>query len=256
MLVGYMRVSKADGTQNTDLQRDALLAAGIEPDALYEDHASGKKDNRPHLAACVKALREGDTLVVWKLDRLGRDLRHLVNIVHDLTKRGIGLKVLTGEGSAIDTSTASGKLVFGIFAALAEFERELIPRTHTRWSRRRPRPRPQRRTAIQDDRGQDPTGHGLDGSIRHDCWRPLQRTRREPPDPVSPCFAHRRTPPRRAQSADAISKTKVTQPSDLTRRSQVSRAAESARRYITRAGASRDNRLEVAVGLPFCVVAF
>ncbi|MGO1409763.1 MAG: recombinase family protein [Brachybacterium sp.] len=126
MLVGYMRVSKADGTQNTDLQRDALLAAGIEPDALYEDHASGKKDNRPHLAACVKALREGDTLVVWKLDRLGRDLRHLVNIVHDLTKRGIGLKVLTGEGSAIDTSTASGKLVFGIFAALAEFERELI----------------------------------------------------------------------------------------------------------------------------------
>ncbi|MGP5049643.1 recombinase family protein, partial [Glutamicibacter ardleyensis] len=68
----------------------------------------------------------GDTLLVWKLDRLGRDLRHLVNTVHDLTERGIGLKVLTGEGSAIDTTTASGKLVFGIFAALAEFERELI----------------------------------------------------------------------------------------------------------------------------------
>jgi DNA invertase Pin-like site-specific DNA recombinase len=65
-------------------------------------------------------------LVVWKLDRLGRDLRHLVNIVHDLTERGIGLKVLTGQGAAIDTTTASGKLVFGIFAALAEFERELI----------------------------------------------------------------------------------------------------------------------------------
>jgi hypothetical protein len=64
--------------------------------------------------------------VVWKLDRLGRDLRHLVNIVHDLTERGIGLKVLTGQGAAIDTTTASGKLVFGIFAALAEFERELI----------------------------------------------------------------------------------------------------------------------------------
>ena len=126
MLVGYMRVSKADGSQNTDLQRDALIAAGIDADALYEDHASGKKDDRPQLAACVKALREGDTLVVWKLDRLGRDLRHLVNIVHDLTQRGIGLRVLTGEGAAIDTSTASGKLVFGIFAALAEFERELI----------------------------------------------------------------------------------------------------------------------------------
>ena len=126
MLVGYMRVSKADGSQSTDLQRDALLIAGVDPDNLYEDHASGKKDDRPHLAACLKALRKGDTLLVWKLDRLGRDLRHLVNTVHDLTDRGIGLKVLTGEGAAIDTTTASGKLVFGIFAALAEFERALI----------------------------------------------------------------------------------------------------------------------------------
>jgi DNA invertase Pin-like site-specific DNA recombinase len=126
VLVGYMRVSKADGSQTTDLQRDALLAAGVDAGALYEDKASGKMDNRPHLAACLKALRPGDTLVVWKLDRLGRNLRHLVNIVHDLTDRGIGLKVLTGQGAAIDTTTASGKLVFGIFAALAEFERELI----------------------------------------------------------------------------------------------------------------------------------
>ena len=126
MLVGYMRVSKADGSQSTDLQRDALLVAGVEADNFYEDHASGKKDDRPQLAACLKALRKGDTLLVWKLDRLGRDLRHLVNIVHDLTDRGIGLKVLTGEGAAIDTTTASGKLVFGIFAALAEFERALI----------------------------------------------------------------------------------------------------------------------------------
>ena len=93
---------------------------------MYEDRASGKKDDRPELTACLKGLRDGDTLVVWKLDRLGRDLRHLVNIVHDLTERGIGLKVLTGQGAAIDTTTASGKLIFGIFAALAEFERELI----------------------------------------------------------------------------------------------------------------------------------
>ena len=126
MLVGYMRVSKADGSQSTDLQRDALLAAGADPEALYEDKAPGKKDDRPQLTACLKALRAGDTLMVWKLDRLGRDLRHLVNIVHDLTERGIGLKVLTGQGAAIDTTTASGKLVFGIFAALAEYERELI----------------------------------------------------------------------------------------------------------------------------------
>src|SRR6478609_4269979 len=106
MLVGYIRVSKADGSQTTDLQRDALLAADIDAGSLYEDLASGKTDDRPQLAACLKALRHGDTLVVWKLDRLGRDLRHLVNIVHDLTSRGIGLKVLTGQGAAIDTATA------------------------------------------------------------------------------------------------------------------------------------------------------
>ncbi|WP_420240064.1 recombinase family protein (plasmid) [Telmatobacter bradus] len=126
MLIGYMRVSKADGSQATDLQRDALVAAGVDPANLYEDQASGRREDRPGLAACLKALREGDTLAVWKLDRLGRDLRHLINTVHDLTGRGIGLKVLTGHGAAVDTTTAAGKLVFGIFAALAEFERELI----------------------------------------------------------------------------------------------------------------------------------
>ena len=126
MLLGYMRVSKADGSQVLDLQRDALLAAGVEPGQLYEDLASGKRDDRPGLGACLKALRKGDVLVAWKLDRLGRDLRHLVNLVHELTERGIGLRVLTGQGAAVDTTTAAGKLVFGIFAALAEFERELV----------------------------------------------------------------------------------------------------------------------------------
>ena len=126
MLIGYMRVSKADGSQSTDLQHDALIAAGVNPARIYEDHVSGKDEDRPGMAACLKALREGDALVVWKLDRLGRNLRHLVNTVHDLTGRDIGLKVLTGHGAAIDTTTAAGKLVFGIFAALAEFERELI----------------------------------------------------------------------------------------------------------------------------------
>ncbi len=127
VLIGYARVSKADGSQVHDLQRDALAKAGVDLDHhLYTDAASGKRDDRPGLEACVKALRHGDTLVVWKLDRLGRDLRHLVNLVGDLTKRGVGLKVLAGEGASIDTTTANGRLVFAIFAGLAEFERELI----------------------------------------------------------------------------------------------------------------------------------
>ena len=88
--------------------------------------ASGRRDDRPALIACLKALREGDTLVVWKLDRLGRDLRHLVNTIEELKRRGIGFRVLTGQGAQIDTTTPSGKLVFGFFAAMAEFERELI----------------------------------------------------------------------------------------------------------------------------------
>src|SRR3984957_14156166 len=126
MLVGYTRGSKADGSQVTDLQRDALLVAGVDSQHCYEDAGSGKRDDRPGLAACLKALREGDTLIVWKLDRLGRDLRHLVNTVHDLTARGIGFRALSGHGASIDTTSPGGKLVFGIFAALAEFERELI----------------------------------------------------------------------------------------------------------------------------------
>lgn len=126
MLIGYMRVSKADGSQATHLQRDALMEAGVNPAYIYEDQASGKREDRPGLMTCLKALRPEDTLVVWKLDRLGRDLRHLINIVHDLTGRGVGLKVLTGHGAAINTTTPAGKLVFGIFAALSEFERELI----------------------------------------------------------------------------------------------------------------------------------
>lgn len=126
MLIGYARVSKADGSQTHDLQRDALTAAGVTADQIYEDSASGRRDDRPGLDACLRTLRAGDTLVIWKLDRLGRDLRHLVNTVAELTAREIGLKVLAGEGASIDTTTANGRLIFGIFAALAEFERELI----------------------------------------------------------------------------------------------------------------------------------
>ena len=126
MLIGYARVSKADGTQLLDLQRDALTGAGVDEDRIYEDRASGRHDHRPGLEACFKALQPGNTFVVWKLDRLGRNLKHLVTTVEELHDRGVGLRVLAGAGAEIDTTTANGRLVLGIFAALAEFERELI----------------------------------------------------------------------------------------------------------------------------------
>jgi len=126
MQIGYVRVSKADGSQFLDLQIDALMAEGIEENHIYQDHTSGKQNSRPGLEACLKALRTGDTLVVWKLDRLGRDLKHLISTIHYLSERQIHFRVLSGHGANIDTATASGRLVFGIFAALAEFERELI----------------------------------------------------------------------------------------------------------------------------------
>ena len=107
-----------------DLQQDALLAAGVSADHIYEDKASGKKDDRPGLTACLKSLRAGDVLVIWKLDRLGRNLKHLIEVAEDLAKRGVGFKVLAG--APIDTTTATGKLMFTMFAGLAEFERETI----------------------------------------------------------------------------------------------------------------------------------
>lgn len=119
MRIGLARVSTDD--QNLDLQRDALGSAGCE--VIYEEKASGKTADRPELAQCLKALRPGDVLVVWRLDRLGRSLTDLVNIVTDLEARGIGFESLQER---IETTSAGGKLVFHIFASLAEFERNLI----------------------------------------------------------------------------------------------------------------------------------
>ena len=119
-----MRISKSDGSQLLDLQKDALLKAGVDSKYIYQDLASGRKDDRPGLNACLKALQPGNTLVVWKLDRLGRDMKHLVNLIDELNHKKVGFKVLSGAD--IDTTTANGRLVFGIFASLAEFERELI----------------------------------------------------------------------------------------------------------------------------------
>lgn len=117
-LIGYARVSTLD--QNPDLQLDALRSAGCEP--IFTDQASGSLAARPGLTRCLEHLRPGDTLVVWKLDRLGRSLKHLVDTVSDLKERGIGFRSLQ---DAIDTTTASGRLVFHVFCAIAEFERDL-----------------------------------------------------------------------------------------------------------------------------------
>jgi DNA invertase Pin-like site-specific DNA recombinase len=119
MLIGYARVSTTE--QNLDLQKDALHAAGCE--RIFTDTASGAKADRPGLAAALEHCRKGDTLVVWKLDRLGRSLPHLVETVRELLDRGVGFKSLQ---EAIDTTTSGGKLIFHIFASLAEFERDII----------------------------------------------------------------------------------------------------------------------------------
>ncbi len=122
MLVGYMRVSSADDRQTVDLQRDALGAAGVDSRHLHQDKASGARDDRPGLKACLADLRQGDVLVVWKLDRLRRSLPHLLAIVTDLKRRGIAFRSLTEQ---MDTTTPHGELLFGIFGALAQYERAL-----------------------------------------------------------------------------------------------------------------------------------
>ncbi len=119
MLVGYARVSTRE--QNQALQLDALKAAGC--GRVYTETASGAQRDRPELTAALDYAREGDTLVVWKLDRLARSIRQLIETVEELERRGIGLRSLT---EAIDTATAGGRLVFHVFAALAEFERSVI----------------------------------------------------------------------------------------------------------------------------------
>ena len=119
MLIGYARVSTLD--QNLDLQVDALRKAGCEK--IFAETGSGAKSDRPELSEALAFARQKDTVVVWKLDRLGRSLKHLIDTVNDLHKRGIGFRSLQEH---LDTTTPSGKLFFHIFGALAEFERDLI----------------------------------------------------------------------------------------------------------------------------------
>jgi DNA invertase Pin-like site-specific DNA recombinase len=123
MLVGYMRVSTETDRQVLDLQRDALLAAGVDERHLFEDRASGSRGDRAGLARALAFIRPGDCLVVWKLDRLGRSLPHLLTTVTDFKTRGIAFRSLTEQ---MDTTTPQGEFLFQIFGALAQFERALI----------------------------------------------------------------------------------------------------------------------------------
>jgi DNA invertase Pin-like site-specific DNA recombinase len=118
MLIGYQRTSTLE--QNLDLQCDALTKAGCE--RIFSDQVSGAKFDRPGLSEALNFAREGDCICVWRLDRLGRSLQHLIEVVADLESRGVGLRSLTEN---IDTSSAGGRLVFHVFAAMAEFERNL-----------------------------------------------------------------------------------------------------------------------------------
>lgn len=119
MKIGYARVSTYD--QTLDLQRDALKRAKCKE--VYEEHASGKNTARPELEACLKSLRDGDTLIVWRLDRLGRSLADLIRLTQKLQARGVAFSSLSEQ---IDTGSPSGQLIFHVFGALAEFERNLI----------------------------------------------------------------------------------------------------------------------------------
>jgi DNA invertase Pin-like site-specific DNA recombinase len=122
MLVGYMRVSTDNDRQSTDLQRDALLAAGVDARHLFHDRASGARDDRPGLTKALEYLQPGDVLVVWKLDRLGRSLPHLLDIVNSLKEKRVGFRSLT---ESMDTTTPSGEFLFQVFGALAQYERAL-----------------------------------------------------------------------------------------------------------------------------------
>lgn len=122
MLIGYMRVSSETDRQNTDLQRDALIEAGVDPKHLFKDNASGAKKDRPGLKAALAFMQKGDCLVVWKLDRLGRSLPHLLDIISRLRQHHIAFRSLTEQ---MDTTTPHGELLFNLFGSLAQYERAL-----------------------------------------------------------------------------------------------------------------------------------
>ena len=146
--IGYARASTHD--QNLDLQIDALLQTGCERSNIFVDKISGAKSERPGLTRCMESLQQDDVLIVWRLDRLGRSLTHLVSLIETLRSKSIGFRSLCD--GAIDTTTASGELIFNVFSSMAQFERRLIQeRTQAGLASARARGRTGGRPGIKSD---------------------------------------------------------------------------------------------------------
>ena len=182
MLIGYARISKADGSQSLALQRDALREAGVSDDAIYEDQASGQREDRPGFAAFLKAARQGDVIVVWRLDRLGRNLRHLVNLVQDLNDRDIGIRVLAGQGASIDTTTPSGKLVFRALRGFGGIRTRADPGTDPRWIGLCTSQGQEGRAPSRAEQSAGAASSGSDGAARHEGQRAMPAARRNQGD--------------------------------------------------------------------------
>ena len=179
-LLGYCRVSKTDGSQVTDLQHDALIAAGVEPSAIYEDQASGKRDDRPGLENCVKALRPGDVLVCWKLDRIGRNLKHLVEVVDELSRRQIGFE--SAERRADRHDERSGKAGVRHLCGPGGIRARADRRAYRGRSDCRARPWTRRRPATQADQGEIEARAIRDGRPRDGCGPARQGSGRNAAD--------------------------------------------------------------------------
>ena len=182
MLIGYARISKADGSQSLDLQKDALREAGVSDDAIYEDQASGQREDRPGLAAFLKAARQGDVIVVWRLDRLGRNLRHLVNLVQDLNDRDIGIRVLAGPRGQPRHDDPQRKVGLRALRGFGGIRTRADPGTDPRWIGLGTSQGQEGRAPSRAEQSAGAASSGSDGAARHEGQRALPRARRNQGD--------------------------------------------------------------------------